>query len=566
MPSQSRVTPDRAVLVGVLLAAAIYCRDLKYDFILDDIALVLMNQATMSWHNLKTIFTTDAFFAHGPSISNAAAAMHYRPVYMLWFMLNQQFFGSVFPWWHLTSLLLHISAVVLVYKLGVKLLKEPWTAALAALLFAFHPIHVESVSYVSAATDLLVANFMLISFLSYARFREDGSRAVYLAIAVFSAALAMLSKETGAMFPWILVAYEALRVTPPGAARRWKEFVWTLPFFAVVAAYGLVRTLLFGSNAGPGPGSGSSRFAAFLDTPLVLLAYLRNLLWPFRLSFFYPVEWGSSWTFAKGLGVALALLFAMFLWKHFRDRSGLRLQLLWTMILFVPPLVAVSTFVKEDWVHDRHMYVVSVPFCLIIATLLTDPKLPRRASIVLSSMILLILSLETLVQVPRFSDATSIFESALKVAPRNVLVHHYYASALCGSQHYEECFRELRITEELWPREPMIHGNFADELNGIGREKEATAEYTRALELAPRPTPYRAYLLYRLAEIKLKDSKFAEGENYVREAVQISPQTATYHDVLAQALRQEGRTQEADEQVRLEASLQKNVIRDYPTP
>ena len=126
MPSQPRVTPDRAILAGLLLTAAAYCRDLKFDFVLDDLQLILMNQATVSWVNLKTIFTTDVFFVRGPSVPIAMASKHYRPIFMLWLMLNQQLFGSVFPWWHLTSLLLHLVAVFLVYKLGMKLLKDPW--------------------------------------------------------------------------------------------------------------------------------------------------------------------------------------------------------------------------------------------------------------------------------------------------------------------------------------------------------------------------------------------------------------------------------------------------------
>src|SRR5260221_11024551 len=187
MSFRSRITPDRAVLIGLLLTAAAYCRDLKYDFLLDDIQLILMNQATVSWPNLKTIFTKDAFFVNGPSVPIAMATIHYRPVFMLWLMLNQQLFGSVFPWWHLTSLLLHIGVIFLVYKLGTKLLKDQWTACLAALLFAFHPIHVESVSYVSASTDLLVTLFLLLSFFSYSRFREQGASPGYLVIAVFTA-------------------------------------------------------------------------------------------------------------------------------------------------------------------------------------------------------------------------------------------------------------------------------------------------------------------------------------------------------------------------------------------
>jgi 4-amino-4-deoxy-L-arabinose transferase-like glycosyltransferase len=192
---------------------------LKYDFILDDVQLILMNQTIPSWHNLKMVFIADAFFVQGPSVPIAMPAMHYRPVFTLWLMMNQQLFGGVFPWWHLTSLPLNICVIFLVYKLGVNVLKERWTAALAALLFAFHPIHVESVSYVSASTDLLVTLFLLIAFLSYSRFREQGASPGYFAAAVFTAALAMLSEETAAMFPWILIAYEALRKTPPGTSR-----------------------------------------------------------------------------------------------------------------------------------------------------------------------------------------------------------------------------------------------------------------------------------------------------------------------------------------------------------
>jgi tetratricopeptide (TPR) repeat protein len=564
MSSQSRITPDRAVLIGLLLTAAIYCRDLKYDFILDDMPLILVNQPIPSWHNLKMAFITDIFFIHGSSVPIVLPAMHYRPVFTLWLTMNQLLFGSVFPWWHLTSLLLHICVIFLVYKLGVKVLTERWTAALAALLFAFHPIHVESVSYVSASTDLLVTLFLLIAFLSYSRFREQDASPGYLVAALFTAALAMLSKETAAMFPWILVAYEALRKIPPGRSRWWMRFVWTLPFFAVVAIYAVVRTLLFGRNLGPGPGG--SRLAAIADTPLVLIVYLRNLLWSFRLSFFYPVEWASKWTLLKGAGVVFTLVIATFLWNHYRDRPGIRLQLLWTAILFVPPVIAVTTFLKEDWVHDRHMYLVSVPFCLIVAALLTDPKLPRRASVIVSSFILAVLLVATAVQIPRFSDGLSIFESALKVAPRNALAHRYFAAALYSCGHYEDAFREFRITAQLRPKDPAAYREYAEALVGVGRDEEAATEYAKALNYSASPTPYRAFLLYRLGTIDLKYSKSVAGEAYLREALQIAPETLNYHAALAEALRQQGRTQEADEEMRLEASVQKSFIHATPLP
>src|SRR5262249_6911933 len=134
-------------------------------------------------------------------------AIHYRPIYMLWLMVTSKLTGVSTPWLHLFCLLLHLIVVVLVYKLAQRMFVAPWAAALCALLFAFHPIHVESVAYISASADILMAFFFLTSCLCYLRFREGGSTAWWIPSILF-AALAMLSKENGAMIPWALVAYE----------------------------------------------------------------------------------------------------------------------------------------------------------------------------------------------------------------------------------------------------------------------------------------------------------------------------------------------------------------------
>jgi tetratricopeptide (TPR) repeat protein len=566
--SETRITPDRAVLVGAILAALAYIQDVRYDFILDDVPLILTNDTITSWRNWKLAFVTHIFEDKGPSFSIEAAAVHYRPVYKLWQMLNEQLFGSVLPWWHITSLLLHIAAVFLVYQLGIKLLKERWTAALAAVLFAFHPIHAESVAYVTASTDLLVTVFALLAFLMYFHFREEGGSPVYLVVSVVMAALAMMSKETAAMFPWVLVAYEALRQassgtstkSPSWAARLWNQFAWTLPFFAVVGAYLAVRTYLFGPKAGGG--AGGNRLAALLDIPLVLDVYLRNFFWPFRLSFFYPGEWGSQWTLWRGIAAVGVIVSAGVLWIRYRDRSGIRLQLLWSAILFAPALLGVYMFVREDWVHDRHMYLVSVPICLIAAALLTDARWPKKASIIASSVILAVLLADLAFQVPRFSDDNTIYESALKVAPHSLLAHSYYAVALWAYGNTDAGLREFRIATELAPRSANAHEGYGAALAMLHRDDEAKVEYQRALDLYTKPARFRGFLLSEIAQLELKDSEFPEAAAHMREAVRIAPQTLNYHSLLAQALSRQGQTKEADEQMRLEAVIRQQALKE----
>jgi protein O-mannosyl-transferase len=566
MSSQARITPDRAVLAGMLVSAAVYCRDLQYDFILDDVPLILMNETITSWRNWATLLVSDIVSTAGTA---DVVAVHYRPIYMFWFMLNYQLFGMVLPWWHLTSLLLHLLAVYLTYRVGVKVLREPWTAALAAVLFAVHPIHVESVSYVSASTDLLATVFLLVAFLAYSRFREGGSH-WYLAASVLTAALAMFSKETAAIFPLALVADEILRERAPGPQRWGQRLVWTLPFFGVVAAYGAVRTLLFGRNLGPGPSM--DRFSALWDAPLVLLAYLRNLLWPARLSFFYPDEWGTEWTFGKGLALILVLVAAVFLWNRYREHPGGRLLVLWTAILFFIPVAAVSALRTQDWVHDRHMYLVSVPFCLLAAAVLTDLKIPRRVSMLASSLVVGTLLVVTAVQLPKFKDELTVYGSALKVAPHNVLLRRRYVASLWNSvpqvrepsARREEALREFVVNIELWPELELSYENYGAALAQIGREEEAAAQYRKALQLdSGGPTHFRASMLYRLAGLDVKLSKLEEAERCLREAVAIDPTAMSYHALLAQVLERQGHLQEAHDQLKLEAAVREQFIRQH---
>jgi tetratricopeptide (TPR) repeat protein len=565
MSLQARITPDRAVLAGMLVTAGVYCRDLQYDFILDDVPLILMNEAITSWKNWTTLFVSQ-IVPTGMDV----VAVHYRPIYMLWLLANQQLFGMVLPWWHLTSLLLHLLAIFLVYKVGEKVLRESWTAAVAALLFAFHPIHVESVSYVSASSDLLATVFMLVAFLAYSRFREQGASLWYLAASVVAGASAMLSKETAAIFPLVLVAYELLREGRPNTQGWGKGLVWTLPFFGVVAGYAAVRTLLFGRNLGPGPGM--DRMVALGDAPLVLLVYLRNLLWPVRLSFFYPDEWSTQWTFGKGVAAVLVLLAGAFLWKRYQDRPGVRLQLAWMAILFVIPVASVSALRKQDWVHDRHMYLVSVPFCLLAGAVLTDFRLSRKVSLAASSLLAASFLVISAVQLPKFKDELSIYGSALKVAPHNVLLRRRYVAALWNSvprvnepsERREEALREFVVNIELWPELELGYENYGAALAQVGRDEQAATQYRKALQLdTGGPSHLRASILYRLAELDVKLSNWEEAENCLREAVAIDPTAISYHALLAQVLEERGDAQEAEDQMKLEARAREQFIRQH---
>ena len=560
MELRRHISPERLVLGGTLLAAAIYLQDLRFDFILDDVPLILMNENVASLRNWRSAFVEHIASSNAPSLPIEAAAIHYRPIYRLWQMLNAQCFGLVIPWWHLTSLLLHIAAVFLVYQVGLKLLKDPWTASLAALLFAAHPIHAESVAYVTASTDLLVAVFTLLSLLMYFRFREGASWPWYLG-SIFLAALAMLSKETAIMVPWLIVGYEwlceDLTKAPGNPQHRWRRFGWAVPFFGIVGAYVAVRTFLFGFNAGPGPGG--SRLAAALDIPLVLLVYARNMLLPYRLSFFYPTEWSSRWTVLRGAALLAALVAAAYLWRWSSQRKTLRLLLVWTAILTLPLALGVYTFVRDDWVHDRHMYLVSVPVCLILAALITHSKWLARNKLSVAAGLFALLLVGLEMQLPRFADDVTIYAAALEVAPRSVLAHGYYAESLWLYGRKEEGLREFRLVTELSPESAIAAERYGAALAEAGRDDQALAEFGTALRCVSGRPAFRALLLSEMAQLELKHSKFAEAAAHMSEAVQLAPDMLNYHALQAEALKAEGRDAEAEQAMRVEAAIRKRT-------
>jgi len=554
-----RLTPDRLVVLGAILTAAIYCRDLQYDFVLDDQPLILLNETFTSWRNWKLLFTT-----HISSAGNTAMlypgsiAVHYRPVYMLWLMATSKLSGMSTPWLHLASLLLHVVVVFLVYWLARKISKDRWASAVAALLFAFHPIHVESVAYISASTDILVTFFALISLLCYLRFREESGAILFWLLSILLAALAMLSKETAAMLPWILVAYETFPRDSRSESPLWKRWLWTLPFFGVVAAYAAVRALLFGPTKWPA--SADETLHALASVPLVFLLYLKNLLCPLQLSFFYPVDWVSQWTTARAALLALLAGAGIWLWRRQSDAFSVRTPLVWTTIFLIPALATVFLFAKDDWVHDRHMYLASVPFCMLLAAFLVRAALPRWASSAASAMVSTVFLAITFLEVPRFKDELTLYQSAMNVAPESINLHRYYAWGLLDYGRVEESLGEFRKTISLTPDSANAHEEYAAALLRTGREDDAAVEFQKVLQFTPSPTPFRAFVLYRLANIQLKRGQLSGATDHLREATQIDPQQLNYHAALAVALREQGLTQEAEQAVQREAALRSELL------
>src|SRR5271165_5095056 len=186
-----------------LVTFVVYSGSLSFEFVWDDWPQIVNSPIIQSWSNLPRAFGSDLWY------HVARHQVYYRPLFVAWSMLNYTLFGFR-PWgWHLGAILLHVGAVAAVFWLARKLRLEYWTAALAALIFALHPIHIEPVAWISAASDTMVAMFAALAFAAFLNGR-DPKRKKNIAWWWASLALlacALLTKEMAVMFSALVGIY-----------------------------------------------------------------------------------------------------------------------------------------------------------------------------------------------------------------------------------------------------------------------------------------------------------------------------------------------------------------------
>jgi 4-amino-4-deoxy-L-arabinose transferase-like glycosyltransferase len=193
------------VLSLVLLVTFLaYSNTLWFQFVYDDRGQILANVQVHAWRYVPHYFFERVWSFAYPGIHGN----YYRPIFLLFLLLNYKIFGPYAAGWHLVSVAAHAGATCLVYILARRLSGDYRTALIAALIFGVNPVHIESVAWISGVTDPLLALFLLPSFFCYlnARERPQHGRA-WLAGSLALYGLAMLSKETALILPIVVFSF-----------------------------------------------------------------------------------------------------------------------------------------------------------------------------------------------------------------------------------------------------------------------------------------------------------------------------------------------------------------------
>ena len=259
-----------------LITFAVWLPTIRFGFVYDDRGQILDNPQLRSWRYLSQYFREHTW-AHVTWMP----ASFYRPLFVTWLRINYAIFATGARGWHLSSILMHVLATALVFALAMMLLRDRKVALIASMIFGLHPVHCESVAWLSGSTDVLATVLVLASICCFLCSTKN-RRWWWVSIALY--AIALLAKEVAivglvAVLIWTFFS-EDVR-TPRFAIRAG-------PFLGVTVIYLLLRQVVLGKLIAKACAISFGETAQSM--PSIAVFYAKHLLWPTRLSGFYDIN------------------------------------------------------------------------------------------------------------------------------------------------------------------------------------------------------------------------------------------------------------------------------------
>ncbi|HVN38204.1 MAG TPA: tetratricopeptide repeat protein [Myxococcota bacterium] len=426
---------------------------------------------------------------------------HWHPLTWLSHMLDVTVADLHAGWHHGTNVALHAASALLLLAALARMTGAPGRSAMVALLFAVHPLHVESVAWVSERKDTLSGLFWNLALYAYARHAERPSRARFAAVAL-AFACGLVSKEMVVSLPIVLLL---LDLWPLARVRRESLLplvLEKLPLFALTALF--IALAWFAQHS-----SGAVVTTIALPLPfraanalVALVAYLGKALWPQGLAFFYPYPSELS-LWKVGASALLLLSASAGALRAAATRSYLTVGWFWYLVTVAPVIGLVQIGMQA--MADRYTY---LPLCgiFIAAVWGAHDLFAARPSIRLAQaplvaalgMACIVL---TRIQVGYWRDDFTLYERAIAVTRDNFLAHNNLAAALMRQDRLAEARGHLEEALRIQPHFPDARNNLAGVLLRQGHTDEAIAELRTVVEDTPGYAPAHRNLAAILAQM-----------------------------------------------------------------
>lgn len=476
-PAYGVFLPALALLVCTLVA---YLPATQADFIWDDDAYVTENRTLRSAAGLGRIWF------------QVGAVPQYYPLVHSTFWLEYRLWGLHPMGYHLVNILLHALAAMLLWHLLRRFL--PAGAWMTAALFALHPVHVESVAWITERKNVLSGVFYLAALLSYLcfdavrgdRLSETRERrpawGLYgLALLLFAAAL--LSKSTAATLPaaLLVILWWKHRTAP------WRQLPWLAPFFAMGIGMGALTVWVERSVVGAtGADFDLSWGESWLVAGRALWFYAAKLAWPHPLIFIYPrwqIDTGVWWQHLFP-AAALAVLVGLWCLRKRLGRGPAAAVLLFAGTLF-PALGFIAVYpMRFSFVADHFQYLASIGL-LVLGVSMAVRLLRGTRAVAVGALVLLVLGGMTWSQARTYHDLETLWRHTLSKNPQAWLAHNNLGTVLVARGELEEAIDAFSSALEVKPDYAMAYFNRGTSHNSLGHAEQALQDFHRAIEMDP---------------------------------------------------------------------------------
>jgi tetratricopeptide (TPR) repeat protein len=561
------------------LTLAVFGQTLRHEFVnYDDDKYVYENPVVEKGLTLKGVAWALTYGEIG----------HWHPLTWLTHMADCQVYGLWAGGHHLTNVLLHTASVILLFLVLRLMTGALWRSAFVAAAFAIHPLHVESVAWVSERKDVLSGLFFMLTLWAYVHHTRQPSRRRYVGVVVLYG-LGLLSKNTLVTLPFVLLlldwwplnrmksvaGVESAGSKSPGTP-FWGLVKEKIPLFLLSVGSCLVTIMV------PEKLPFSHRLPVWLRVENALtsyVTYLHQMVIPTGLAnpYPYPPNGASLWQAALAFVLLAAISWGALLCR--KKSPFFLMGWLWYLGMMVPMIGIVQI---AFYAHaDRYAYLSEIG--LYVALAWTMCSLVRQRMILgfLAVLVVAVLSAGAYVQTGYWRDSETLwkhtlactgdnplaynnlgtvlldqghveeaivqYQKAVEIEPGGAMFHDYLGNALLQEGHVDEAIIQLQKAVEIEPDKAVHHENLGNALLQKGQVDEAIAHFQKALELKPDKEVVHNNAVFHnnLGNALIQKGAVDEAIVHYQKAVEIEPANAVFHYNLANALIRKGRLDEA---------------------
>ena len=469
------------------------------------------------------------------------------PLTRLSHIVDVQLFGLHSGLHHETNVLFHAMAVLLLFSFLNRTTQARWASALVALIFALHPLHVESVAWVAERKDVLSAFFWFLTLWTYTRYAEQPTSKRY-AIVLLTFCLGLMSKPMVVTLPFVLFLVDVwpLRRIPLTARvsdgepsipnQSWaKAVLEKIPFLALSATACAV-TYFVQKHGNAVMSLTAYPMGLRIENAIIsYFIYVIKTLLPTGLAVFYPYPTHFP-IWEPALAGTAILLVSILVLRSFRNRPYLTIGWLWFLGTLAPVIGIVQ--VGDQARADRYMYIPITGLAIMLAWGAADALARLRKGKTMLFMLAIaacsVMIALTSLQIRSWEDTELLFQHALRVTTANYVAHIALANYFLEfPERLPEAISQLDAAIQIRPAYAKAHYNLAAALSMTpGRALEAIAQYEAALQINPNYTEAHT----NLATVLVKANRTLEAIPHYEAALRAEPDSAHIHYNLGVAL------------------------------